>query len=38
MVTVKKQGLGGKGPQIPDFLKVEPDADEKRYNQVGWVG
>lgn len=34
----KKDSVHGNKPQIPDFLRVEPDADEQRYQKVSVSG
>lgn len=34
LLTGKKDKLGGGGPSIPDFLRVEPDEQAKRMQQV----
>ena len=33
VLRAKKDVLGG-GPRIPDFMKVEPDEQEKKYQQA----
>ena len=34
MLTGKKDKIGGAGPAIPDFLRVEPDEQTKRMQEV----
>jgi hypothetical protein len=34
MLKGKKDVLHGNKPQIPDFLRVEPDEEEKKYQKV----